>query len=390
MRRFTIACRACGCSSGRRSRSSSASGIALLFRAALLRALRGWFGASHGVSAFLAGIRLPSILWCFVLGFFVAIDMVELPRRLAVPLRTILEAAIIVSVTITAASVLSALAAAASERRAIAMGVTGLFRTAVRGVVLSIGLLVLLDSLGIQITPLLTALGVGGLAVALALQDTLSNLFAGVHLLADRPIRVGDYVRIADSIEGYVVDVGWRSTRVRMLANNVVIVPNKKVAESIITNYDMPERRMALLLPVSVGYGSDPDRVEAVLTAEAMAAAREVPGLLAEPEPFARLNPGVRRLRAGVHAHLSGGELRRSVSGPARAAQAHPPPPARGGHRDPGAGAGDRAPGRIGRAGSRRRGLRSHELVHISTVIHRSQRCLSTVCAFLRRSTLLA
>ena len=75
---------------------------------------------------------------------------------------------------------------------------TGLFRTAVRAVVLSIGLLVLLDSLGIQITPLLTALGVGGLAVALALQDTLSNLFAGVHLLADRPIRVGDYVRIAD------------------------------------------------------------------------------------------------------------------------------------------------------------------------------------------------
>lgn len=268
------------------------SGIALLFRAALLRALRGWFGASHGITAFLAGIRLPSILWCFVLGFFVAIDMVELPRRLAVPLRTILEAAIIVSITVTAAGVLSSLAAAASERRAITVGVTGLFRTAVRGVVLSIGLLVLLDSLGIQITPLLTALGVGGLAVALALQDTLSNLFAGVHLLADRPIRVGDYVRIADSIEGYVVDVGWRSTRVRMLANNVVIVPNKKVAESIITNYDMPERRMSLVLPVSVGYGSDPDRVEAVLTDVAVTAAREVPGLLAEPGPMARLIPG--------------------------------------------------------------------------------------------------
>lgn len=268
------------------------SGIALLFRAALLRALRGWFGASPGITAFLAGIRLPSILWCFVLGFFVAIDMVELPRRLAVPLRTILEAAIIVSITVTAAGVLSSLAAAASERRAITVGVTGLFRTAVRGVVLSIGLLVLLDSLGIQITPLLTALGVGGLAVALALQDTLSNLFAGVHLLADRPIRVGDYVRIADSIEGYVVDVGWRSTRLRMLANNVVIVPNKKVAESIITNYDMPERRMSLVLPVSVGYGSDPDRVEAVLTDVAVTAAREVPGLLAEPEPMARLIPG--------------------------------------------------------------------------------------------------
>jgi small-conductance mechanosensitive channel len=266
--------------------------IALLFRAALLRGLRGWLGAGHGVNAFLAGIRLPSILWCFVLGFFVAIDLVDLPGRLAVPLRRILEAAIVVSVTVTAASVLSSLAAAASERRANTVGVTGLFRTTVRAVILGVGLLVLLDSLGIQITPLLTAFGVGGLAVALALQDTLSNLFAGVHLLADRPIRVGDYVRIADNIEGYVVDVGWRSTRLRMLANNVVIVPNKKVAESIITNYDMPERRMSLVLPVSVGYGSDPDRVEAVLTDVAVTAAREVPGLLAEPEPMARLNPG--------------------------------------------------------------------------------------------------
>jgi small-conductance mechanosensitive channel len=268
------------------------SGIALLFRAALLRGLRGWLGAGHGVNAFLAGIRLPSILWCFVLGFFVAIDLVELPGRLAVPLRRILEAAIVVSVTVTAASVLSSLAAAASERRANTVGVTGLFRTTVRAVILGVGLLVLLDSLGIQITPLLTAFGVGGLAVALALQDTLSNLFAGVHLLADRPIRVGDYVRIADSIEGYVVDVGWRSTRVRMLANNVVIVPNKKVAESVITNYDMPERRMSIVLPVSVGYGSDPDRVEAVLTDVVVTAAREVPGLLAEPEPLVRMNPG--------------------------------------------------------------------------------------------------
>jgi len=79
---------------------------------------------------------------------------------------------------------------------------------------------------------------------------------------------------------------------VRMLANNVVIVPNKKVAESIITNYDMPERRMSLVLPVSVGYGSDPDRIEALLTDVAVIAAREVPGLLAEPEPFVRMNPG--------------------------------------------------------------------------------------------------
>ena len=264
---------------------------ALLFRAALTNGLRRWLGPAN-VELFLRTIRLPSILWCLVLGLFVAIELVELPRRLSAQLHTILEAAIILSATFTIAGVLGSLAAAAGERRALGIGVTGLVRAAVRGSILLIGALVLLDSLGVQITPLLTALGVGGLAVALALQDTLSNLFAGVHLLADKPIRVGDYVKIADSIEGYVVDVGWRSTRVRMLQNNVVIVPNKRVAESVIINYDMPERRMALLLRVSVGYDCDPDHVERVLVDEARAAAAEVAGLLAEPPPMAQLIPG--------------------------------------------------------------------------------------------------
>ena len=264
---------------------------ALLFRAALTNGLRRWLGPGN-VEVFLRTIRLPSILWCFVLGLFVAIELVELPRRLAMQLHNILEAAIILSATFTIAGVLGSLAAAAGERRALGIGMTGLVRAAVRGSILLIGALVLLDSLGVQITPLLTALGVGGLAVALALQDTLSNLFAGVHLLADKPIRVGDYVKIAETIEGYVVDVGWRSTRVRMLQNNVVIVPNKRVAESVIINYDMPERRMGLILPVSVSYDSDPDHVEQVLEDEARRAAGEVAGLLAEPPPSARLIPG--------------------------------------------------------------------------------------------------
>jgi small-conductance mechanosensitive channel len=265
--------------------------VALLFRAALTNGLRRWFGPAN-VELFLNTIRLPSILWCLVFGLFVAIEMVEMPRRLGAQLRTILEAAIILSVTFTVAGVLSSLAAAAGERRALGIGMTGLVRAAVRGSILLMGALVLLDALGVQITPLLTALGVGGLAVALALQDTLSNLFAGVHLLADKPIRVGDYVKIADAIEGYVVDVGWRSTRVRMLQNNVVIVPNKRVAESIIINYDMPERRMGLLIKVSVGYASDPDRIEQVLVDEARKAADDLPILLAEPPPSARLIPG--------------------------------------------------------------------------------------------------
>src|SRR5438067_4552105 len=267
---------------------------ALLFRHALFVAVRRWSGhRTTEDSLFLRAIRVPSMLWCIVLGLFVAIEMAELPPRLAAPIHAVLEAAIILSVTLTVAGVLGSLVAAAGERRALAVGVTGLVRTSVRLTVLSVGGLVLLSSLGIAITPILTALGVGGLAVALALQDTLSNLFAGLHLLADKPIRVGDYVRLsAESVEGHVVDVGWRSTRIRMLQNNVVVVPNKRVAESVITNFDLDEARMAVSIRVGVGYDVDPDHVERVLVEEATRAVGQVPGLLADPPPAARLIPG--------------------------------------------------------------------------------------------------
>jgi small-conductance mechanosensitive channel len=267
---------------------------ALGFRAALLAGIRRWTG-NNADSAFLQAIRVPSALWCLVLGLVAGIQVAEeltISRRLAERLGTVLEAAIILSVTITLAGVLASVVAAASERRSMGGGVTGLARTSVRLIVLVIGLLVMLSSLGIQITPILTALGVGGLAVALAVQDTLSNLFAGMHLLADKPIRVGDYVRLGDGIEGYVVDLSWRSTRLRTLQNNTIVVPNQQVARSVITNYDLPEPRMLLPLRVSVAYGSDPDRVERVLLDEVTRAMADIPGLLDDPKPTVRLIPG--------------------------------------------------------------------------------------------------
>ena len=269
---------------------------ALLLRTALKRALRRRVRGRDGLAAVLQAVRGPSLLWVVVLGLYVAIEVASqterLGRRLSQQLALVLEVAIILSVTLTVAGLVGSLVRHASERRALGGPISGLGQAVARGVVFVVGGLVLLSALGVQITPLLTALGVGGLAVALALQDTLSNLFAGLHLLVDRPIRVGDYVKIADTVEGHVVDVGWRSTRVRTLQNTVAVVPNKKVAESIITNYDLPEPRMALLLRVGVGYASDPDRVERILVDEATRAAGEVPGLLAAPAPTARLIPG--------------------------------------------------------------------------------------------------
>lgn len=266
---------------------------ALILRAVLLTPLSRWVRSPVSV-AFLDAVRLPSVLWSIVLGLYVGIetasDVTNLPVKISNQFHVVLTAAIILSVTMTIAGIIGTVIGTAGER--LGGAVTGLAQTSARGVVLVIGMLVLLSFLGIQITPILTALGVGGLAVALALQDTLSNLFAGVHLLADKPIRVGDYVKIGDSIEGFVLDVGWRSTRVRLLHNNIVIVPNRTVAQSTITNYDMPERRLAVVFRIGVAYSTDPDHLETVLLSEATKAIGEIPGLLDEPKPSCRFIPG--------------------------------------------------------------------------------------------------
>jgi small-conductance mechanosensitive channel len=181
-----------------------------------------------------------------------------------------------------------------SERSESARPVGGIVERIGQVVIVAVAGLMLLSTLfpGVNITPLLTGLGVAGLATALALQDTLANFFAGLYLLADRPVRVGDYAKVTDGNEGYVLDVGWRSTRIRTLQNNVVVIPNQKLAQSVVINYHLPEPRLSLPIPVKVAYEMPPEQVEQALLAVATAAIGEVEGLLSEPEPSVRLIPG--------------------------------------------------------------------------------------------------
>jgi small-conductance mechanosensitive channel len=269
---------------------------AFLLRAVALTAIRRWARDASVLRAVGDAIRIPSLLWCLVLGLYlateVALEFSRLTLRLRNQLGTLLEAAVILSMTLTLAGLVDTLIGRGPVPRVLGGAVTGLAQTTFRIAVLVVGLLVLLSALGVHITPILTALGVGGLAVALALQDTLANLFAGMHLLADRPIRVGDYVKVGEGVEGFVIDVGWRSTRLRGLANNVVVLPNQAVARATITNYNLPEPRMALGVKVSVDHSADPDRVEALLIDEVKRAVGQVPGLLGDPEPEVRLIPG--------------------------------------------------------------------------------------------------
>jgi small-conductance mechanosensitive channel len=155
-----------------------------------------------------------------------------------------------------------------------------------------LALVVVLENLGIKLTAVWTTLGVGSVAVALALQETLANFFAGFYLQLDRPIRVDDYVKLDSGQEGFVQKMSWRSTRIRTMWNNTVIVPNSKLASDIITNYSMPEPGMSLRLPFGVGYSSDAELVERVLLEETREAAKQIPALLLDPAPMVRFMPG--------------------------------------------------------------------------------------------------
>ena len=155
-------------------------------------------------------------------------------------------------------------------------------------VIYLIALLMILSYLKIEITPIVATLGLGGLAVGLALQSTFSNFFSGLYLLSDRPVTIGDYIKLEGDISGYIEDVGWRSTRIRTLPNTIVIIPNSKLAESVIINNSLPEHEMAALVQCGVAYGSDLKKVEEVTVDVARKIQKTVPGAVKSFEPFIR------------------------------------------------------------------------------------------------------
>ncbi|MFH0865982.1 MAG: mechanosensitive ion channel family protein, partial [Bacteroidota bacterium] len=157
-----------------------------------------------------------------------------------------------------------------------------------RIVVFLTGLLIILDIFGINITPILTAMGVGGLAVALAMQDTLSNFFAGIQILISKNINAGDFICLESGEEGFITDITWRSTTVRALSNKLIIVPNSKLTASQIINFDLPDSENAVLVDIGVSYNSDLKKVENVVTAVATHIMKTIEGGNPEFTPFIR------------------------------------------------------------------------------------------------------
>ncbi|BDH06489.1 mechanosensitive ion channel family protein [Streptomyces seoulensis] len=201
-----------------------------------------------------------------------------------------LQVWLIFVVTLSAARVIAGLVQSVTQSRSGVAGSATIFVNITRVLVLAIGFLVVLQTLGISIAPLLTALGVGGLAVALALQDTLANLFAGIHILASKTVQPGDYIRLSSGEEGYVVDINWRQTTVRQLSNNLVVIPNGQLAKTNMTNFTRPEQELTVLVQAGVSYDSDLEHVERVTSEVVDEVMTEITGAVPEHEAAIRFH----------------------------------------------------------------------------------------------------
>jgi len=165
---------------------------------------------------------------------------------------------------------------------------SGVAHVVVRVVVMGLGILILLDNVGISITPILASLGIGSLAVALALQGTLENFFSGIQIVIDKPVTIGQFIKLESGEEGYVEKIGWRSTWVRMLPNNVVVIPNKVLVNGRLLNYCYPQKEMSVLIQVGVHYDSDLEQVEKVTIEVAENVLKTIEGGVPEFKPFIR------------------------------------------------------------------------------------------------------
>ncbi|MFJ4681804.1 mechanosensitive ion channel family protein [Streptomyces sp. NPDC091377] len=264
--------------------------------ALLLRTLLRWLGRQadrtrwSGDDVIVAALRTVAPWAAVAGGAAVAAAVLPLTRTVHHTTNQTLTVLLMFVVTVAAARLIAGTVRSVTVSRSAVAGSATIFVNITRVLVLSIGFLVILQTLGVSIAPLITALGVGGLAVALALQDTLANLFAGIHILAAKTVQPGDYIQLSSGEEGYVEDINWRQTTVRNLSNNLVVIPNGQLAQTNMTNFMRPEQELTILVQVGVAYDSDLDQVERVTNEIVGQVMREVDGALPDHEPIVRFH----------------------------------------------------------------------------------------------------
>ncbi len=233
-------------------------------------------------------IRKWTIPWFVALGLFLGLRRIDMDLKYQTWLENGLMVFYIFSITIISARIISGLVRIKSADSDTVIPSSSIISNIVRIIVYCIGLLVILQSQGISITPMLTALGVGGLAVALALQNTLSNLFAGLQIISSGKFNPGDFVKLSSGEDGFIEDINWRSTTIKGESDHIIIVPNSRLADMTVINYYLPGQELSFLIEVGVSFDNDLDHVEKVTKEVVKETLESTEGAIKDFEPVIR------------------------------------------------------------------------------------------------------
>lgn len=253
--------------------------LGLLAETILLRRLRRFVERTpwQWDDLILSSIRGMAFVWFTAAGLYATLLAVALPDAFRSVLEDVLMILVILSLAVVAARGAAGAIRLWARRTTGGIPSTSLLQNVARGLVFLLGVFLIIENLGLDITALLTGLGIGGLAVALALQDTLSNLFAGFQIILARQVRNGDFVRLDTGEEGFVTDIKWRNTTIKSrIEDHEVIVPNAKLSNAIVTNYSLPATPYWVRLEIGVSYDSDLEKVEEVTLEVARRALEEL------------------------------------------------------------------------------------------------------------------
>ena len=220
----------------------------------------------EGDDIFISSIESQITFWFFLLGSSIALKDSPIPEDYAIYVSNLLYIFLIASITHASAKLVVGVLKLWSNKQGGGFPSTTIFTNIVCITVYVIGLLIILDNLNISIAPMLTALGVGGLAVSLALKDTLSDVFAGLHILLSKKVEPGDFVSLDSGEMGYIQNISWRNTKMMERSNNLIHIPNTKLSTAIIKNYDSGDPSFSVKIPLGVSYDSDLDHVGRVVT----------------------------------------------------------------------------------------------------------------------------
>ncbi|MBL8693459.1 MAG: mechanosensitive ion channel family protein [Planctomycetes bacterium] len=238
----------------------------------------------------LAAIRRHLPIWFLLSGIAVGARFAPINESHHVLAEKVAIAGFFLSLTFAAASLVTGLLTHYGKSAGTALATTSLAQNIVRGVVLVTGALLILQNLGVEITPLITALGFGSFAIALGLQPTLADLFAGVRVTLGGMIRVGDVVQLESGARGVVSDIGWGTTRIKDINENLVAIPNGRLVGMIVINTNYPAPEVAFAIEVGVSYRSDLERVERITIEVGEALMKELPQGVATHKPVVRFH----------------------------------------------------------------------------------------------------